>query len=117
MSHVFPTPAVSTGDLNIEEIGGEKKSNTGLTELLSGDSKTRVIIGATFGSFVAVCLIILLYIRRSRRKSRITRRWEHMDINYGKRFYDKAPDQDDDNDFEIDMVEDTDQNRKLLSDD
>lgn len=38
-----------------------------------------------------------------------------MDINYGKKFYSKAPEKDEDNDFEIDMSDGTEPTRKLLN--
>lgn len=69
---------------------------------------------------VLVLVVSLLIVRRvcRGRRRRSARRWENMDINYGKRYYSKANDKDEfDNDFEIDVPETTEPSRKLLTDD
>ncbi|XP_005096461.1 acid phosphatase type 7 isoform X2 [Aplysia californica] len=101
------------GVLNIDEIG-HTDIKSKITEMLKGDNKTRLIIGVSAGSFIIAVLVIICIVRRVRRRRRVTRRWEQMDINYGKKFYSKAPDKDEDNDFEIDMSEGTEPTRKLL---
>ncbi|BFZ12551.1 hypothetical protein BsWGS_15589 [Bradybaena similaris] len=102
------------GVLNIDEIGaGDDKSR--LSELLQGDNKVRLIIGVSCAAFAAVAVIIIIFVKTIRRKKKVTRRWEHMDINYGKKFYSKAPEKDEDNDFEIDMSDGTEPTRKLLN--
>lgn len=102
------------GVLNIDEIGpGDDKSR--ISELLQGDNKIRLIIGVSCAAFATVAVIIIIFVKTIRRKKKVTRRWEHMDINYGKKFYSKAPEKDEDNDFEIDMSDGTEPTRKLLN--
>lgn len=102
------------GVLNVEEIGTTKEDSR-IQELLRGDNRNRLIIGVVGGVVALVALIVILSVRRCRKRRRTTRRWETMDINYGKKFYSKAPDKDEDNDFEIDMSDGTEGTRQLLN--
>ncbi|GFO41119.1 purple acid phosphatase [Plakobranchus ocellatus] len=102
------------GVLNIEEIGNTQE-NSRIQKLLQGDNRNRLIIGVVAGVVIVVAFIVIITVRRFRKRRRTTRRWEHMDINYGKKFYSKAPDKDEDNDFEIDMSDGTEGTTKLLN--
>ncbi|GFR74406.1 purple acid phosphatase [Elysia marginata] len=104
------------GVLNIQEIGTTKDENR-IQQLLRGDNRNRLIIGIVGGVVALVALIVILAVRRCRKRRRTTRRWETMDINYGKKFYSKAPEKDEDNDFEIDMSDGTEGTRQLLNGD
>ncbi|CAL1541090.1 unnamed protein product [Lymnaea stagnalis] len=102
------------GILNIEEINVTTPKSK-IAELLEGDNRNRIIIGASCGGFFLLVIIAVVATKKCRRKSKVARRWEQMDINYGKKFYSKAPDKDEDNDFEIDMSDGTEPTRKLLN--
>lgn len=102
------------GILNIEEINVTTPKSK-IAELLEGDNRNRIIIGSSCGALFLVVIIAVFSAKKCRRKSKVARRWEQMDINYGKKFYTKAPDKDEDNDFEIDMSDGTEPTRKLLN--
>ncbi|XP_059171125.1 acid phosphatase type 7-like [Physella acuta] len=100
------------GNLNVEDNPGHKSK---IAELLEGDNRNRIIIGASCAFVGLILLIVFISVRKCKRRSKVTRRWEQMDINYGKKFYNKAPDKEEDNDFEIDMSDGTEPTRKLLN--
>ncbi|KAK3764894.1 hypothetical protein RRG08_025415 [Elysia crispata] len=102
------------GVLNVEEIGETKDQNR-IQQLLRGDNRNRLIIGIVGGVVALVAFVVIVAVRRCRKRRRTTRRWEQMDINYGKKFYSKAPDKEEDNDFEIDMSDGTEGTRQLLN--
>lgn len=100
------------GNINVEDNPSHKSK---IAELLEGDNRNRIIIGASCAFVGLVLLIVFISVRKCKRRSKVTRRWEQMDINYGKKFYNKAPDKEEDNDFEIDMSDGTEPTRKLLN--
>uniref|UniRef100_A0A0B7ASY5 Purple acid phosphatase n=1 Tax=Arion vulgaris TaxID=1028688 RepID=A0A0B7ASY5_9EUPU len=103
-----------SGVLNIEEVGASD-SKSKLSDLLEGDNKVRLIIGVSCAAFAFAVVITIIFVKVMKKKKKVARRWEHMDINYGKKFYSKAPEKDEDNDFEIDMSDGTEPTRKLLT--
>ncbi|XP_055891596.1 acid phosphatase type 7-like [Biomphalaria glabrata] len=100
------------GHLNIDELKAPKSP---VEALLEGDTKLRIIIGGSCAGVAVILVSMFIFAKKCKRKSKSTRRWEQMDINYGKKFYTKAPEKDEDNDFEIDMSEGTEPTRKLLN--
>ena len=105
-------PLLPTGLLD-EDDSLQKKQ-----ELLDSDEVRRIAIGVSFGALLLILVSIAVATRVFRRKQYTSvRRWDTMDLDYGKKLFSPAKDEDNEleHDFEIDMGEVNLQTRKLLN--
>ena len=86
-------------------------------EIYNNDKIIRITIGASFGAMFAILLVLGIMSRACRRRQYTTvRRWEPMDLDYGKKLFMPGKDENEpENDFEIDMADMSTQTRKLLN--
>lgn len=87
-------------------------------ELLDGDRTRRIIIGVSFGALFAILVTVAVATKVCRRRQYTSvRRWDPMDLDYGKKLFTSGRDEDMDleHDFEIDMGDVNLQTKKLLS--
>ena len=102
----------STDILNNEDSLQNKQ------ELQNHGKIQRIIIGVFCGALFSVLLIIAIAsIVCRRRQYRSVRRWDPMDLDYGKKLFSSGKEEDDDleHDFEIDMGDVNLQTRRLLN--
>ncbi|XP_070204035.1 acid phosphatase type 7-like isoform X2 [Littorina saxatilis] len=106
---------------NLVTYGGfldEEDSEQNKEELVNSDKSRRIAIGVSFAVLFTMLVVVAVVTKACRRKQYTTvRRWEAMDLDYGKKLFTAGKDEDDDleKDFEIDMGNGNLQSRKLLS--
>ena len=87
-------------------------------ELLDGDRTRRIIIGVCFGVLFTILVTVAVAMKVCRRRQYTSvRRWDPMDLDYGKKLFTSGKDEDMDleHDFEIDMGDMNLQTKKLLN--
>ncbi|XP_076470599.1 acid phosphatase type 7-like [Babylonia areolata] len=101
-------------DLFADEDARQKEE-----ELKRSDRTQRIAIGASFGVLIAIVAAVAIVSRACRRHQySVVRRWDAMDLDYGRKLFSAAREEEHDleqHDFEVDMGDVNGQSKKLLN--